>query len=51
MTETFAHAAAGTGEALARGAGEAAEELAAAGSGIREMLEGTGRSLAHQLPY
>lgn len=48
MTETFAHAAAGTGEALARGAGEAAEELAAAGSGIREMLESTGQALAHQ---
>ena len=48
MTETFAEAATGTSEALARGAGEAAEELGAAASGIREMLEGTGQALAHQ---
>jgi len=48
MTETFALAATGTSEALARGAGEAAEELAAAASGIREMLESTGQALAHQ---
>jgi hypothetical protein len=48
MTETFAQAATGTSEALARGAGEAAEELGAAVSGIREMLESTGKALAHQ---
>jgi len=48
MTETFAEAATGTSEALARGAGEAAEELGAAASGIREMLESTGQALAHQ---
>jgi hypothetical protein len=48
MTSTFAQAATGTSEALARGAGEAAEELAAAAAGIREMLESTGRTLAHQ---
>jgi len=48
MTDTFAQAATGTSEALARGAGEAAKELAAAASGIREMLESTGQALAHQ---
>jgi len=48
MTETFAQAATGTSAALARGAGEAAEELGAAASGIREMLESTRQALAHQ---
>ena len=48
MTETFAQAATGTSAALARGAGEAAEELAAAASGIREMLDSTRQALAHQ---
>ena len=48
MTETFAQAATGTSEALARGAGEAAEELGAAASSIREMLESTGQALARQ---
>jgi hypothetical protein len=48
MTETLAQAATGTGEALARGARDAAEGLGAAASGVREMLENTGQALSRQ---
>jgi chromosome segregation ATPase len=48
MTETLTQAATGTGEALARGAGEVAEGLGAAAAGVRGMLENTGQALARQ---
>ena len=48
MTDMLAQAAFGTGEALAQGAGKAAEELEAAAAGVREMLENTGQGVARQ---
>jgi len=48
MSETLAQAATGTGDALARGAGEVAEGLGAAAAGVRDMLENTGQALARQ---
>jgi hypothetical protein len=48
MTETLAQAAVGSGEAIARGANDAAEELGAAASGMRKTLENTGEALERQ---
>jgi hypothetical protein len=44
MTDRLAEAASGTSEALAQGAGKAADDL----KGMREMLENTGQALARQ---
>jgi phosphate uptake regulator len=48
MTDKLAEAASGTGEALAQGAGKAADDLKGAAAGVREMLENTGQALARQ---
>jgi hypothetical protein len=48
MTETFARAAENTGDALARGAAEAADGLHTKAVEIRGMLENTGQSLSRQ---
>jgi hypothetical protein len=48
MTDKLAEAASGTSEALAQGAGKAAEGLKGAAADAREMLENTGQALARQ---